>query len=355
MTRIEPIAKRTTKPARCDVFQEWFAELEAMGECSQIRLGHCRSGQDPEWYELPHQRFDGIGGLTEVLKKHYGLELCQPLLSERKPPAWVRFAAALRCLFRGRPRPLSWRNLDPAWRSAPGNATPTAFAWALLSEQETRDLRDAARTRGISLNAWLLWGLTRALAPHWLPGTGNVSWIVPINMRGTDQIVQPNSNQASTLELSFAVSADALSVDAELHRERQRCAHWGVWLLLSMMTHLGAAFVRRLARYEAHAAKHGSFSNLGQLRARSGSPELVRNDWWLAFNTVQEKRPVGAACLTWNNRLAITLQVHPVLSRDPAMARDWLDRWLLALTIPGAIGLTADRSVPQEIQSAARD
>jgi len=65
-------------------------------------------------------------------------------------------------------------------------------------------------------------------------------------------------------------------------------------------------------------------SNLGSL----GPPATeAPREWWLAFNPVMRSRPVGAACLTWGGRLALTLQVHPALSREPEQARAWWNEW----------------------------
>jgi hypothetical protein len=166
-----------------------------------------------------------------------------------------------------------------------------------------------------------------------VPGTGELHWVVPVNMRGVDERRPPTANQASTLELCFPVTSGPKEIDALFQRERGRLAHWGVWQLLSLLRCLGSAVIRRAARHEAGIEKHGSFSNLGSLRAQPSSAAESSPEWWLAFNTVQRSRPVGAACLTWNGRLAITLQLHPVLSRDPATAHAWLLAWLARLMV----------------------
>lgn len=328
-----------TSPRR-DLLGEWFAALEAHGENYTFRLGRYRLGMSqPDWFFLPHDRFDGLGGLAHVLRTRFNRDLELPQSGERRPSGGERFKAALRLLFRRFPRLMEWRDEDTAWR--PGEArhsAPTALAWLLLSEEETRELRQQARQRRISFNAWLLWALAGATLAE-LRGQGSLEWIVPINMRGAVQLERDTANAAWTLDVAFAPGASPQNVHGALQREFERRSHWGGWQLMNLLRYFTPRVLREVARREMAVRKHGCFSNMGLV----GPSALAERDaeWWMAFNPVLRSRPVGAACLTWGGRLALTLQLHPALTRSPERAKDWLDAW-------------AERALGRRAQSPAK-
>jgi hypothetical protein len=312
-----------------DLIGEWFSALEAQGEHFNFRLGrYCTGMQDPEWYFLPHDRYDGLGGLAHVLRTERGTEIDLPRSAERSPSRFAKLLAALYCLVRRRTRPMRFRDEDESFelRSAT-EARPSAYAWALFTRTETDDVRNAARRQGVSLNAWLLWALTRASLPYLVPNTGNIQWIVPINMRGLAKTPRDTDNAAWTLDVGFRPDASPEDVQAALGKQLRMNAHWGTWELFKLLHWFEPDTLKALAHREMRVRKHGSFSNLGRLTPRVPEGTHSLDEWWLAFNPVLKSRPVGAACLTWCDKLALTLQLHPALSRDPGVAHEWLEGW----------------------------
>jgi hypothetical protein len=309
-----------------DLLGEWFAALEAHGECYMFRLGRYETGlSEPEWFFLSHERYDGLGGLAQVQRSLLRRRMELPRSKELKPGRLARIIAAARCLLRRARHPLPWLHDDPAWRAVDSaHSSPSAVAWALLSESETLALRDHARRRGVSLNAWLLWGLSRSTLPWLASRRGSLDWIVPVNMRGAVASERDTANMAWTLDVAFSAEAGPEQVDRAIRRELGRRAHWGAWQLLNLLRYFRPELLRAVALREMRVRKHGSFSNLGSLQPAEGD---ASREWWLAFNPVLSSRPVGAASLTWGGRLALSLQLHPALSRDPEQARAWLNEW----------------------------
>jgi hypothetical protein len=316
-----------------DLVGEWFSALEAEGESFTFRLGRYRREMpEPEWYFLPHERYDGLGGLAHVLRTQRQTQIDLPRSSERPPSRLSKFLAALSFLFRRRSRPMRFCDADPSFepRTA-AEVAPSALAWTLFSGAETEHVREAARRRRVSLNAWLLWALSRSSVPWLVPNTGNFQWIVPVNMRGHTTTPRDTDNTAWTLDVAFESDAGPEQVQAAIGEQLQRKTHWGSWELFKLLRFLSPEALKAIARREMQVPKHGSFSNLGRLEPRSASPSSPE-EWWMAFNPVLRSRPVGAACLTWCGRLALTLQLHPALSRDPRVAREWVDAWRGSLT-----------------------
>jgi hypothetical protein len=280
---------------------------------------------EPEWFFLSHEQFDGLGGLAHVQRTVFQRPMQLPRTAERALGRWSRVLAALRCLLRRSPRPLPWRDEDRGFRALePAQSLPSALSWALLSESETLNIREQARRRGVSINAWLLWCLSQATLPRLLPGRGCFEWIVPLNMRGAVSMERDTANMAWTLDVAFPKDAGPERIHALIREQIARREHWGAWQLLSLFRYLAPAALRAVARREMQVRKHGCFSNLGRLESSPGEREA---EWWMAFNPVLRSRPVGAASLTWGDRLALTLQLHPALSREPDDARTWLNDW----------------------------
>jgi hypothetical protein len=321
-----------------DIHGDWFDALERMGESFLFRMGRYRPGMsEPDWFFLPHQHFDGLGGFAHLLRTTQRTELALPDLAPRdRPSGPAKWMAALRLLCRRPVRPRPWQ-LPESGSNPSGEPT---FAWTLFSAADTLALRAGARSRGVSLNAWLLWGLAESSLGHLAPGRKGAAWIVPINMRGAVPCRRATANLASILDVAFPLPARPSAVDAALRTEQTKLAHFGAWKLLQMVGHLPPWVRQAVVRHEAKVAKHGSFSNLGQLGPLNGTDPDV-GEWWMAFNPVIRSRPVGMACLTWQGRMAATLQLHPVLNRSEKETRDWLSTWRNLVLPPCEVAPTA--------------
>jgi hypothetical protein len=302
----------------------WFDALERMGESFLIRLGRYRPGmRQPDWFFLPHQDFDGLGGLAHLLRTKERTELAIPQLAPTdRPSALAKWMSALRLLCRRPVRPRSWQ--PTAAKSSA--STEAAFAWTLFSAADTLSLRAIARSRGVSLNAWLLWALAESCLGRLAPGREGAAWIVPVNMRGAVPGERDTANLASILDVAFQLPASPSVVDAALRKERSTHAHFGAWQLLKMVGDFPPGVRQAIVRREAKVPKHGSFSNLGQLEPLHRTDSNVA-EWWMVFNPVIRSRPVGMACLTWQGRMAVTLQLHPALNCTEREALDWLATW----------------------------
>jgi hypothetical protein len=327
-----PLSRRRSRPrgALRDCFYHWFCELEAQGEETSFRLGQVSGHEAPIWTRLPHHSFDGLGGLYHVMGERFGRQLELPVLPGPYPGALARSLAALRVLAARAPKLLSFRHEAPIR----AGDHPVAV-WSLFTQAQTSELRALSRAQKTSLTALMLAALTAAIRPLLAEGPGMVNWVVPVNMRGVEADLAPTDNQAATLDVAFPAEATARVVDAELREKRRKNLHWGVWQLLKWLGWAGPLVVRFVARQELGVRKHGSFSNMGNVWVRRDLVEPSREpEWWMALNPVQRPRPLGAACLSYDGRLALTLQIHPVLGLDQAAAQRVMDAWVRALNQP---------------------
>jgi hypothetical protein len=72
----------------------------------------------------------------------------------------------------------------------------------------------------------------------------------------------------------------------------------------------------------------GAFSNLGvwDPEKQITAPECMGD--WLFAPPVLRFQMIGAGCVTYRGRLALTLQIHPELTTSPQVANEWLRAWV---------------------------
>lgn len=324
---------------RADRLGEWFAGMEeSTGENFEFSLVRCR-GRDapPEWFFMEHDAHDGIGGLAHILRKE-GSDLVVPQLRGTDRPSWFPMTiAAIRCLFRRYPKILQWKKVDRGWKphGSREERRPKAVAWSLFSREETQRLHQIAKSQGVSLNSWLLWGLKEAILPHLVPNTGKVEMLLPVNMRGGVDAERDTGSLASTIDVFFPPDTSAVQIHALIREQFKRRAHWGVWQLAAMLMSLGTKIIPYIVKMESQVYKHGSFTNLTDLwsvEAKNGGAD--NEEWWIGMNPVFRTRPVGTCVLTWCGRLSLSLQLHQSLSRDPEEAAAWMAAWRKAVLPP---------------------
>ncbi len=72
----------------------------------------------------------------------------------------------------------------------------------------------------------------------------------------------------------------------------------------------------------------GSFSNLGDWDAEKNFANTGCAGSWLFAPPVLRCQLVGAGCVTFQNRLSLTIQAHPDLTTSPSVPKAWLQNWI---------------------------
>src|SRR5436309_10689609 len=99
---------------KTDWVAEYFAAMRDCGEDISIVFGQKKSSlnAEPRWYELPHDQFDGISGLANLLRRQGFRADKLPLFSGDK----LTFLRGLRgvstVLPTVKPRRQQWRHFD---------------------------------------------------------------------------------------------------------------------------------------------------------------------------------------------------------------------------------------------------
>lgn len=310
---------------KTDWVAEGFAAMRDCGEDISIVYGQVNRAAlraQPDWVELPHDQFDGIGGLAHLLRQR-GCRVDQ--LPELRGDR-LTLSRSLRGLAAISPalklRTQAWRNFD-ATRVASFRPVGQRVAWKLLTELQTRSIVAAAKAAGVTVNTLLLFHLDRAVAAQLVPESASRLWMVPVNLRGGLAQRHPES----FLKMSF-VPVDLRSrpsvgqLQQQIASLKQRNCHWGSWTALHLGKLIGAAGLRRelRSRDRKNNGWTGIFSNLGVWSVAGGGH-------WVFAPAVSRVHPIGAGCVTLNGCMALTVQLHEALGGGLEAAYDLLTAW----------------------------
>src|SRR5579859_89251 len=316
---------------RFDAISPWFRDAEELGEYIGIRFGRVVPGQsEPEWIFLRHAEYDGIGGLAEILRRR-GAQLSR-LLQLKYPlePSWSPFIRSLPKYLRKRQK-LQWVPLERG-PSVIGSAQkpPQAVAWHVFDEQTTTHVRRVCRKAGVTVNSFLLKHLTKAIRPFLQDQSSVVPWMIPVNLRGKVLRDSDTSNYSSYVGVKVKSFETLQDVHHNIYAALGRGEHWANWNSYQLSRILGSATRKSLIRKGLAISEWflGGFSNLGDW----DSDRLIRNSGcqgaWLFAPPVLRFQLVGAGCVTFQNRLSLTIQAHPDLTNSPAVPRAWISNWV---------------------------
>jgi len=314
-----------------DAISPWFRDAEELGEFIGIRFGRLAPGEtEPEWTYMRHAEFDGIGGLAEILRRR-GAELNR-LMQIKYPLAssWTPFIKALPKYLKKRRR-LKWLPLErgPIVMDV-AQSPPLAIAWHVFDETTTTHIRRVCRKAGVTVNSFLVKHLTKAIRPFLEDQSSVVPWMIPVNLRGKVLRENDTTNYSSYIGVKVSSYETLQDVHRNIYAALGRREHWANWhsyqlsrILTSRMRK--ALITRGLAISEWFL---GGFSNLGDWDPDKQIRMPACQGAWLFSPPVLRVQLVGAGCVTFQNRLSLTIQAHPDLTNSSSVPRAWIGNWV---------------------------
>jgi hypothetical protein len=316
-----------------DAIAAWFAAAEALNEYIGIRFGHVQENAvEPEWTFLRHVDYDGIGGFAELLRRE-GAQL--PRLPQIKHPCAASWLALLRALprYAGPRHRVRWAPIPGT--SAPGTSIqpPTAVAWHLFPENTTTRIRLACRKASVTVNSFLLKHLTKAIRTFLEDQSTDVPWMIPVNLRGKVDRGRDTANHTSYVAVRVRSYETMHDIHRNVYAALASGEHWANWYAYRSGNLFSAGMRRWLIASERCMSQWnlGSFSNLGDWDPEKRTSDTQRG--WFFCPPVLRCQPVGAGCVTYQNRLSLTLQAHPELTVNPQVPAGWLQAWIREIEI----------------------
>lgn len=313
-----------------DPIRPWFEALESLGDYTTFRFGHVAPGaEEPRWHEFPHKLYDGIGGFAHMLRE---ADLEIPALQvNRHPsePSWWPFLRALPAVM-GPRRRLKWRELETGPELPPGPLPDPVISWHVFEEEESTAIRTLAREAGVTINSYLLKHLDNTLREEIEDHAADIPWMVPVNLRGKIDRGRDTENHSSYLAIRISPKETVRDLHQDIYRRLDRGEHWIAWKGYTATRFLPQA-LKRLALKTDRAMTQwnlGLFTNLGVWDPDKTITDEDYRGAWVVLATVLRSQMVGAACITFQGRLSISLQVHPELTTSPAVPKRWMKGWL---------------------------
>ncbi len=315
----QPGRGERTPRSKTDWAGMWFSFLPEFDEHPYIAYGCQRTGAEPlEWCELPHEKFDGVGGFVHLLRQQ-GIEFGElPRLRDRRAPHYLVTLKKLYGVEIFPPAvPYHW---DVEYHEPPYEIHfPVHLP---LDRDTTAKIRESAQAQNVSLNSFLIYCLNRAVQDRLLNKAGFHRWMIPANMRGQTGIKDETANQASCLTCLIRAESTCPEIHQMIKKQFSSDAHWHTWRLLNIGKIIGRRALRYLYRRQYHSGPPwtGVFSNLGEWTLSGESS-------WYFTPPVTRGCPIAAGAITINDRLHLAVQTHHGWKDNSAHARNILECW----------------------------
>jgi hypothetical protein len=189
----------------------------------------------------------------------------------------------------------------------------------------TRKLKCIANNQKVSLNSLLLISLDKASRMLLQNEQIEVSWFIPINMRGSIKLPKNTDNHVSGIDISIENMDCSNTVHLKIKSKLEQKQHYSYFYLINIITGLGTWLTKLTILINLHLClrKYLVFSNLGEFNSEENT-----FDSWLFCPPVFEHMPLSAGCIVFNNKICLTLQIHPKYCTSLNIAQKVTDRWI---------------------------
>jgi hypothetical protein len=291
----------------------WFRASEAVGDYMGIRYGQISNGE-LEWLEVSHCECDGIGGFARLLRERGLKNLTVPQTKHSSRgiflPLWRLLCGKIKkeiCAERN-----DWKQTSPSIN----------ITWHLFTKDETQAILDHCRELGVTVNSYLLHALDQAVRPEVTRSERNISWMIPVNLRGDICYPDDTENHVSCVETKVGANDTPAMIHRKILHQLRRGEHRANHVLLNIgriFTHQGKVNLLTKDRNKP-AGNIGAFSNLGVWNFEDQTSE----DGWVFTPPVVLGQLLGAGCVTFQGRLGLATQGYTEKDQIESRMKRWI-------------------------------
>ena len=332
-----------------DSIAPWFVAAEAVGEYIGIRFGRIPPGEtSPEWIFLRHTDVDGIGGFAKILRER-GVDLpVLPQIHHPADPSWLSPLKLIRKMAKPQRR-IAWAPMDKGSSIAAADSEgPPAVAWHVFTEDSTTQIKRICRKTQVTVNSFLLKSLTKAIRPFLKDHASDVPWMIPVNLRGKISQPEDTGNHSSYVGVRIKSFETVADVHAKIYAALNQGDHWANWSGYG----LGCILTDKLRQNLVASGKCmsqwnlGSFSNLGAWDSDNEISNPSCDGSWLFTPPVLRCQHLGIGCVTFKNRMSLTIQAHSDLTTNPDVPKEWIKSWVKEIEMDLVSVLSSSSNIP---------
>jgi hypothetical protein len=340
-----------------DPIASWFVAAEELGEFIGIPFGRIPPGErEPEWSFLPHTDYDGIGGFADILRRRGAVLDRLPQIRYPVSPSWLCMVRVLP-KYLSRRRRVRWGPLDSGPSAASGSPSPAvpspppAVAWHVFDDTTTTHVRRLCRKAGVTVNSFLLKHLTKAIRPFLQDQSSVVPWMIPVNLRGKVDRGRDTAMQTSYVGVTVKSYETVRDVHRNIYATLASGEHWANWQIYLLGRYVSSGIKKRLIRSERGTSLWfiGGFSNLGDWDPDKTITQPDCLGSWLFTPLAWRCLSIAAGCVTFQNRLSLTIRAHPSLTTTPAVPGAWVQNWAKEIEIDVASMLESVLPPPRAV------
>jgi NRPS condensation-like uncharacterized protein len=262
-------------------------------------------------------------------------------------PSWSWFFKTVPKYLKPRRR-LKWRPVEQGPVIDASKEPPPAVAWHAFEEGSTTRIRRACRKAGVTVNSFLLKHLNKAIRPYLQDESAVIPWMIPVNLRGKIVRDQDTSNYSSYVGVNVRPYETVADVHRAIYASLGSGEHWANWYAYTVGRFSTPAIKKYLLVTDRAMSQWflGGFSNLGDWDSEKSITQPDCLGQWLFSPPVLRCQMVGAGCITFQNCLSLTIQAHPDLTTNPAVASAWMNSWIKEIEIDLASLLPSQAAKP---------
>jgi len=307
--------------------QNWFKALENQGEYIHMDfwVKDLKTNQVDE-YCFSHANMDGIAAINQILKTR-GMEaqIDPPTIPKRMiPPQYLQFFLFLKYLVRLPFKSVKWNISKTDWAPNGKSERPLASRFTVLNLADSTTILTKAKEKQVHLNTYLLYYLDQALIPYYERSDKKRVWLIPVSLR-SDHMGQYDKNITGFIDGYLVDHKNIQALNSEIKNGLMKGDHFGGHFGIGIGRFIGKTLLNLLVKMNHYTQiRTGVFTNLGSW----GEDKEIIDYHWGGLPPVIRSQPVGAVAGRYHGHLHLGFQMHPILSRDPKLAKTIIDRWI---------------------------
>lgn len=300
----------------------WYKIIKERGENDRPNFGKydLETGL-VDWLTFSHADMDGVGAMLDFYEK-INLPLKNyPYLKEKKVP---NFFERLKIFYR---MFFCIKKVKTVWKENNFGLEPEnhrLIYFNIFSAEETLSIENYCKLNQFSVNAFLMNISSKVLLKELSINTEG-SWTLPVNLRPLLKRENLKSNHSSGILVNIQKDDTPQITHNNIRTSLKNKEHWGIWWIHQIGKYIGYNAMRFISNQ--NAKKYfiiGSFSNLSTW-------DLPPGHIWVGGAPGSKNFPLSVMLMKANERLSLSLKIHPFVLKDLDRTKDILDNLVRAI------------------------